>query len=267
MKDGLDVYDIYSRIRKEKPVVHHITNWVTIYDCANVVKAIGGSPIMAHAVEEVEDIVSIASCLVLNIGTLTVDVVETMKIAAKMANLRKIPVVLDICGVGASRLRNRKAYEISEISYIDIIKGNASEVASFAGENVFTKGVDSTEVNLDLVEIASSLAKRKHNTVVITGKNDIVSDGNNTFIVKNGHQLLTHVVGTGCMATSVIGAFAAVEKNRSIASVAALACFGIASEIAAEEVYGPAEFKTRFFDALYNLDRNLINQKIKVETL
>jgi len=265
--ENFNIPEILDRVREIKPVVHHLTNWVTIYDCANIVKTLGGSPIMAHAPEEIDNIVSIASSVVLNIGTLTVDFVESMKLAARAANIRKIPVVLDVCGAGATDLRDKKVFELIEYTHIDIIKGNASEIANVAGIKVFTKGVDASDITFDLVEVAESLARRKSCVVVITGKHDIVSNGNTTFFIKNGHELLTHVVGTGCMVTSVIGTFAAVEKNLVVAATGGLVCFGIASEIAAEKSKGPGSFKTALFDVLYYLDKETIEDKMNMEKI
>ncbi|HAM38938.1 MAG TPA: hydroxyethylthiazole kinase [Elusimicrobia bacterium] len=263
----IDVYELLERVRMQKPVVHHLTNWVTIYDCANIVKVFGASPVMAHAPEEVADMAKIASALVLNIGTLTVDFIEAMKIAAKSANEKGIPVVLDICGAGATNLRNKKCYELLDSVKINIIKGNASEVARIAGENVNTKGVDATKVEMDLMEVAKSLAMSKNCTVVITGKEDIVSDGKIVFLVKNGHEMMSHVVGTGCMATSVIGTFAAIEKNLAIASVAGLCCFEIAAEIAVKKSEGPGSFKEKMYDAVYSLDKKTVGKMQKIEFL
>ena len=135
---NLDVFGLLARVREVKPVVHHLTNWVTIYDCANVVKVLGASPVMAHAPEEVVDMVQLAGALVLNIGTLTVPLVEAMKVAAKGANAKGIPVVLDVCGAGATPLRDQKSQELLDEVRIDIIKGNASEVARVSGETVRT---------------------------------------------------------------------------------------------------------------------------------
>lgn len=149
----IDAYVLLERIRKEKPVVHHLTNWVTIYDCANIVKVLGASPVMAHATEEVAEMANIASSLVLNIGTLTADFIEAMKIAARSANKKGIPVVLDVCGAGATKLRDDKSMELINQVRIDIIKGNSSEIARIAGESVKTKGVDSSSVSLDMREL------------------------------------------------------------------------------------------------------------------
>jgi len=267
MIKDLNISDIFLRIRQRKPVIHHLTNWVTIYDCANIVKCIGGSPIMAHAPEEVAEIVNIASSLVLNIGTLTIDFVESMKIATRAANLRKIPVILDPCGAGATGLRDRKSLELIDFFYVDIIKGNSSEIAKIAGEDVKTKGVDAGEVKKDMLSIARKLAKNKQCTVVVTGKEDIVSDGNSTYIVKNGDEMLTHVVGTGCMVNSVIGTFAAVENNLCFAAVSALVCFGISAEIAAKISKGPGSFKTNLFDCLFSLDSKTIEKMVNIEKI
>ena len=134
-------YDLMDRVRQQKPVVHHLTNWVTVYDCAQVVKTLGASPVMAHAPEEVSEMSAMASALVLNIGTLTVEFVEAMKLAARSANQKGIPVILDACGAGATALRDQKCLELLNEVRIDIIKGNASEVARVAGESVKTRGV------------------------------------------------------------------------------------------------------------------------------
>ena len=259
-------YDLLDRVRQQKPVVHHLTNWVTIYDCAQVVKTLGASPVMAHAPQEVSEMAQIASALVLNIGTLTTDFVEAMKLAAKSANRKGIPVVLDVCGAGATALRDQKCLELLNEVKVDVIKGNASEVARIAGESVKTRGVDATEVGGDLVLLAEKLADQRKATVVITGKVDIATNGKKTYLVKNGHLMMTHVVGTGCMATSVIGAFAAVEPDLSLAAACGLACYEIAAELAAEKASGPASFKERLFDCLYTLDRETVDRMQRIET-
>ena len=264
-KIKFDIYGLLEKIRQQKPVVHHLTNWVTIYDCANIVKVMGASPVMAHAKEEVSQMAKIACALVLNIGTLTVDFVEAMKIAALSANEKGIPVILDACGCGATELRDKKCFELLDEATIDIIKGNSSEIARISGENVQTKGVDATKVNKDMIEVARKLCQQRNATVVITGKEDIVADKNKVYIIKNGHPMMTHVVGTGCMATSVIATFAAVEKDLALAAAAGLACFGIAAECAAKKSCGPAVFKKRMFDCLYGLDKKTINRMQKVE--
>ena len=187
-----------------------------------------------------------------------------MKLAARGANRKGIPVVLDACGAGATALRDRKCLELLNEAGIDVIKGNASEVARLSGESVKTRGVDSTEVGGDLARLAANLAARRNATVVITGEADIVTNATTTYLVKNGHPMMTHVVGTGCMAASVIGAFAAVERDLSLAAASALACYGIAAELAAKNSPGPAVVKDRLFDRLYQLDRETVDQRHRV---
>ncbi len=261
----MDVGEILERVRKEKPLVHHITNWVTIYDCANIVRAIGALPVMAHAPEEVEQMTGIANALVLNIGTLTVGLIDAMILAGRKANQKGIPIVLDAVGVGATDLRTNKALEILDEIHIDIIKGNSSEIAKLAGENVVTKGVEATKVEKNLVLLAKDLAKKRKAAVVITGKEDIISNGRESYICKNGHDMMGKIVGTGCMAASVIGAFAGVEKDYCKAAAAALVCFGVAGELAAKEAKGPGSYKEDFYDEIYNLDKEKVNNMQKLE--
>jgi hydroxyethylthiazole kinase len=266
MTTKLKPYDLLQKIRRDSPVVHHLTNWVTIYDCAQVVKTLGGSPVMAHAPEEVADMTGIASALVLNIGTLTVNMVEAMKLAAASAYRKGIPVVLDVCGAGATEFRDRKAFELLDQVKINVLKGNASEIARVSGANVRTKGVDATEVGTDLAKLAQTLAVRRQTTVVITGEVDIVADERGIYRVRNGDTLMRHVVGTGCMATSIIGAFAAIEPDYRKAAACALACYGIAAELAAKTSHGPASFKSALFDCLYNLDQPTVARMQRIES-
>lgn len=261
----MKISELLLKVRTEKPVVHHLTNWVTIDDCAMIVKAFGASPVMAHAPEEVEEMAGIASSLVLNIGTLTVDFIESMKRAARAANKKGIPVILDVCGAGATSLRDKKCRELLEETHVDIIKGNASEIARIAGEKVSTRGVDSGEVENNLREIALKLSKEKKCTVVVTGKEDIVTDGISNYIIRNGHEMMTHVVGTGCMAASVIGTFAAVSKDRAKAGAFALVCYEIAAEKAAFKSRGPGSFKSVLMDEVYLLEGGEAEKLSKVE--
>ncbi|HTZ11081.1 MAG TPA: hydroxyethylthiazole kinase [Candidatus Margulisiibacteriota bacterium] len=261
----LDAGKLLERVRQNKPVVHHLTNWVTIYDCANIIKALGGSPVMAHAKEEVAEMAGIASSLVLNIGTLTVDFVEAMKIAAKSANKKGIPVLLDVCGAGATGLRDDKCFELLDEARIDIIKGNSSEIARVAGEKVRTKGVDASSLNLNLQKIARDLSSKRKCTVVITGETDIVADEKRLYLVKNGDKMLSSVVGTGCMVSSVIGVFAAVERDLLYSAAAGLVCFEVAAECAAKESVGPASFKERLFDFIFRIDKQTVNRMQKIE--
>lgn len=255
-----------KKIQMERPLIHHLTNWVTIYDCANIVKTLGASPVMAHAKEEAAEMSGLASALVLNIGTLTADFVEAMKVAAIAANKKGIPVILDACGAGATKLRDKKCFELIRETRIDIIKGNSSEIARLSGEKIKTKGVDAAAVGKNMLHLAKKFAGKYNCTVVITGKEDVVSDIRNTYVVRNGHPLMENVVGTGCMAASVIGTFAAVCPDLVYAAVSGLVCFEIASECAGEAAEGPASFKEKIFDCLFNLDEKKINKMQRVFT-
>lgn len=257
--------DCLERVRRDRPLVHHLTNWVTIYDCANIVKVFGASPVMAHAREEVADMADIASALVLNIGTLTSDFVDAMILAGKSANRKGIPVILDVCGAGATKFRDDKCFEILDNVQVSIIKGNSSEIARMAGENVQTRGVDASTVEKNLLELAQALARKRKCTVVITGKEDIVADEKRAVLVKNGHLIMANIVGTGCMATSVIGTFAAVERDYVAACVAGLVCYEVAAEMAAAQARGPGSFKERLFDAVYNLDAETVERMQRTE--
>lgn len=260
----LKPWEILARLRQVQPLVHHLTNWVTIYDCAQVVKVLGGSPVMAHAKEEVAQMTGLASSLVLNIGTLTPDLVEAMLLAARTANAKGIPVVLDACGAGATALRDESSFKLLQEARLDILKGNASEIARLSGARVQTKGVDATNVDLDLQQMARTLAQLLQLVVVVTGPEDIIATTENIYRVQNGHPLMGHVVGTGCMATSLIGAFAAVEPDLAAAAAAALVCFGVAAEVAAKTASGPASFKEKLFDALFLLDEATLRERMKL---
>jgi hydroxyethylthiazole kinase len=264
-KIKIDAYRLLEKVKTSKPVVHHLTNWVTIYDCANIVKVLGASPVMAHAKEEVAEMAGIASSLVLNIGTLTSEFVEAMKIAANSANKKGIPVILDVCGAGATLLRDKKCFELLNETKINVIKGNASEIARISGEPVKTKGVDSGRVNKNMMKTAKELAYKRMCTVVVTGKEDIITDGERLYVVKNGHPMMTHIVGTGCMATSVIGAFCAVDEDLDYACASALVCFEIAAECAAKSAKGPGTFKEKMYDCIFGLDKKTIERMQKVE--
>jgi len=244
--------------------VHHITNWVTIYDCANVTRAVGALPVMAHAPEEVQDMTGISNALVLNIGTLTQSLIDAMVMAGQKANAKGIPVVLDAVGAGATSFRNEKSAQLIKNVKINIVKGNASEIASLLGVKSVTRGVESAGVEGKPEDIAMRLAQQLQCTVVITGATDIVSNGFQTILVKNGHRMMGNVVGTGCMVTSVIASFAAVEKDLLVAASCALACFGIAGELAAEKAGGPGTFKEHFYDALFHLSEAQVEQLAKV---
>jgi hydroxyethylthiazole kinase len=262
-----EVYEIFQRVKQKKPLVHHITNWVTIYDCANITRAFGALPVMAHARQEVEEMVGQASALVLNIGTLTPEMVDSMILAAKAANEKKIPVILDAVGAGATKYRSGTPFKILDEAKLNIVKGNYSEIGVIAGLEAKVMGVESVSFEGDPVKTAQTLSEELDITVVMTGKQDITSGTEKTFLIDNGDSMMGSIVGTGCMSASVIGCFAAVELGHSLASAAALSCFGIAGEIAAKKARGPGSFKEEFFDAVANLSQKDIEEMGKIKQL
>lgn len=262
-----DIGAILENLRGKKPLVHHLTNWVTIYDCANICRTLGSLPIMAHAPEEVAEMQGISNSLVLNIGTLTKEFVDAMVIAGKAANGKGNAVVLDAVGAGATKMRTDAVKKLMEEVRIDVVKGNSAEIGVIAGVEAEVKGVEAISVRGKPRELTKELAKQSGAVVVSTGKIDHVSNGKNTYAIGNGHDLMGAIVGTGCMSASVMASFCAVEKDYAKAAAAALGVFGIAGEIAAEGSRGPGTYKEKFYDALYNLDAKTVNRMRKVELL
>ncbi len=258
------VYGYFRAISEKRPLVHHITNWVTIYDCANITRAFGALPVMAHAPEEVEEMTGIASALVLNIGTLTTDLIDAMILSGKAANKRGIPVIVDAVGAGATKMRTEKMDEILSKVRVDMLKGNSAEIGTIAGVKAEVRGVEAISVAEKPIVIAQALAKKLGNVVVITGKDDIVSSAQECYVISNGDALMGKVVGTGCMAASVLGCFASVGSEYAKQSAAAMACYGIAGEIAAKKSEGPGTFKERFYDAAHALSKNQIDSMQKI---
>jgi hydroxyethylthiazole kinase len=221
---------LLSEVKAKRPLVHHITNYVTVNDCANIVLALGGSPVMADDEGEVEEMVAIASALVLNIGTLNTRTIHSMLLAGKKANQLNVPVVLDPVGVGATTLRNETAAKLIQDVQLAVLRGNMSEIKMLAGLATKTRGVDATEDTAGGQEIAQSLAKRLHCTVAITGPQDIITDGSRIGLIDNGHAILAKVTGTGCMATSLIGCYVGVTQDYFRAASAGIVTMGLAGE-------------------------------------
>ena len=239
------------KIGEGKPLVHHLTNYVTANLVANTTLSVGALPIMAHSREEVEEMVGLASALVVNIGTLDPAFVEAVLLAGKRANERGIPVVLDPVGAGATSLRTRTAERLLSELAIAAVCGNAGEIATLAGLAAEVRGVES--IGGDARRAASEAARSLGVTVVATGETDYVSDGGSTWAVSNGHPLMGRVVGTGCASTAVTGCFAAVGGGGVETVTHALAYFGRAGEVAAGGAEGGGTFEPRFLDALAGL--------------
>ena len=242
-----------AEIKRRKPLVHNITNYVVMNDTANILLHIGASPVMAHAAEEVEDMVQIAGALVLNIGTLDRQWVESMLLAGRAATARRVPVVFDPVGAGATRYRTEVSLKILEEVRPQVLRGNAAEVSVLAGMEAEVLGVDAGRTAASTGEIAARAARRFGTAAAVTGPQDAVCDGSRLFLVDNGHPMLGGLTGTGCMVTALTAAFLAVEEDAAAAAVGALVTFGLAAEKAAQKASTPASFKTALFDEVYLL--------------
>ena len=242
-------------IRLNSPLVHNITNFVVMNNTANALLAIGASPVMAHAVEEVEDMVSIASSLVINIGTLNPEWVEGMVKAGKVANKRGIPVVFDPVGAGATPYRIEVCKQIIEVCKPSIIRGNASEIMALVNHDAKTKGVDSTTSSHSAIEDAKALAQSTGAIVSVSGVVDYITDGKELFQVAGGSDLMPRVTGMGCTSTAITAAFAAVNPNTLQAAVHAMQLMSLVGAKVARESAGPGSFQMNFLDELYLLKK------------
>ena len=251
-------------VRRQKPLIHNITNYVVMNTTANALLSMGASPVMAHAADEVEEMVALAGALVLNIGTLSDPWVKAMKSAGKRASELKIPVVLDPVGAGATRLRTRTAREIVAEVDVTVIRGNASEILALRHTDAQTKGVDAVHTIEDAAATGIRLADELGKTLAITGATDLVTDGQRVIRIGNGHPLMACVTGTGCTATTIVGAFLAVDNDPVSASATALAYFGLAGEFAAKQAQGPGSFMVALLDALYRITPETLRSRAKI---
>jgi hydroxyethylthiazole kinase len=261
------IAEALSRVRQNKPLIHHITNFVVMNDTANVTLHLGALPVMAHAPQEVAEMTKMAGALVLNIGTLTSPWIESMLIAGQAANEHGVPIVLDPVGAGATSLRTEMSQRLLNELKISIIRGNAGEIGALSGAGGEVKGVESVRGVADPAAVAKAMAAERGMVVTICGKRDHISDGKRTLGVDNGHAWLTTITGTGCMATTAIAAFAAVERDVLLAAAGGLACFGLAAELAAEKADGPATFKVALFDQIHNLRPEQLVKRARVVEL
>ncbi|MCX7818926.1 MAG: hydroxyethylthiazole kinase [Kiritimatiellae bacterium] len=252
-----------ERIRKDRPLVHNITNYVVMNTTANTLLALGASPIMAHAREEVDELVAAAGALVLNIGTLSPPWIEAMERAGTAAVARGVPVVLDPVGAGASRLRTEAALRLLAAARPRVVRGNASEILALSG-GTGGRGVDATHGVDDARVAATELARRSGATVAVTGAEDYVTDGRYAVGIANGDPWMARITGSGCAATAVTGAFLAVEPDALCAAASALIVFGIAGELAAAGCNGPGTFQVRLLDALAAVDAEKVQERARV---
>lgn len=255
-----------EKIRAEKPLLHHITNMVVMNETANATLCLGALPVMAHAQEEVCEMVEHAGALVLNIGTLTPELIKSMVLAGCHANQMGVPVVLDPVGVGATKLRTESAQKILSEVKVAVIRGNAAEIAVLAGSEGEIKGVESIKAADNLAALSGALAEQLKTTVAVTGPVDIVTDGGRFLEISNGHPMLSTITGTGCMATTAIGAFLAVENDTFLAAAGGLLAFGVAGELAAATtLLKPGSFQVALYDALAGLTAKDIRERAKIK--
>jgi hydroxyethylthiazole kinase len=252
-------------VREKKPLIHNITNFVVMNYTANALLAMGASPVMAHAAAEVEEMVALAGALVLNIGTLNHDWIDSMITAGRKASALGTPIILDPVGSGATTLRTRAAKELIFQTQPAVVRGNASEILSLRRENSKTKGVDSLHSVEDASQTAQVLARELKTTLAITGPVDLVTDGQRIFRISNGHSLMARVTGTGCTATVTIGAFLAVDSDPVSAAATALAFFGLAGEVAARNASAPGSYMIALLDALYTITPDQLTEGCRIE--
>ncbi|UOQ49182.1 hydroxyethylthiazole kinase [Gracilibacillus caseinilyticus] len=254
---------LIEEVRKHQPLIHNITNQVVMNFTANGLYAIGASPVMANAKEEVEEMATLANALVLNIGTLTDVQVEAMILAGKAANKTGTPVVFDPVGAGATMFRTQSAQRILEQVEVTCIRGNAGEIASLAGLSATVRGVDGAG-DVDMEILAEQAYQKLGVSLAITGAQDILIHQREKVILSNGHPLLTKVTGTGCLLSSVLAAFLAVTDDVLQAMTDAISYYGVAAENAASEQQLPGSFQVSFIDQLFHLKSEEINRKIRI---
>ena len=257
--------DSLRRLRDAKPLVHQITNYVVMNETANATLALGALPVMAHAREEVEEMVAIAGALVLNIGTLSPHWVEAMLLAGRAANERGVPVVLDPVGAGATTYRTETAKRILDEVDVAVLRGNAGEAATLVGIDAEVRGVESIGSGVDAAGLAREAGRRLGLVASVTGPVDHVSDGELVVRIENGDALLAAVSGTGCMSTAITGCFLAVNRDKPLdAAAEALVAFGVAGEDAARGANGPGSFHVALYDALAALDPGTLDDRARI---
>jgi hydroxyethylthiazole kinase len=251
-----------AAIRERKPLVHQITNYVVMNETANATLAIGALPVMAHAPQEVEEMASVASALVLNIGTLSDDWIEAMIAAGRAANAAGVPVVLDPVGAGATEYRTDTSRRLLDVIEVAVVRGNSAEIATLAGRQAEIRGVEAVGADGG-PDLAREAAKALGCVVSVTGPVDHVSDGETVNAVANGHELMTTVTGTGCISTAITGCFLGVQPHALTAATGALVAFGVAGEDAAKKAEGPGSFHVALYDALYALDPDTLDSRVR----
>lgn len=259
--------ELLDQLRAKAPLVHNITNFVVMNSSANILLALGASPVMAHSRNEVEEMAVMANALVLNIGTLEEKWIEAMLLAAGAANKSGIPVILDPVGAGATAYRSQAVQKLLRETVVSVIRGNASEVLSLAVAEVKTKGVDSSlSVSDEIVDAAGSIARQHECVVAISGEKDLITDGDRVLRVSNGVPLMTRVTGLGCGLSAVVGAFCTVGGDDMLTAIAAaFGFYGLCGEVALGFSDRPGSFYVAFLDALYAAGSAEVAERLRIE--
>ena len=262
-----DLKSLLEKLREERPLVHNITNYVVMNFTANALLAMGASPVMAHAADEVEEMVSLANAFVINIGTLSKHWIDSMLRAGSKANELGVPVIMDPVGSGATSLRTNTFRRLLKELKLTVVRGNASEILSVASDLIKTQGVDTSHNVEQALETARAVGKEVASVVAITGPVDLITDGTKVIRCHNGHPLLGSVTGTGCAATTTIAAFAAVTDDPLEATSAGLAFFGLAGELAGDRASSPGSFMISLLDAMYEITPEDFQSGVRLEMI
>lgn len=266
----------FDLLRKTMPLIHNITNYVTVNDVANILLACGGSPIMSDEVEDVEDITSICNGLNINIGTLHKSSIEGMLRAGKKANDLHHPILLDPVGAGASKFRTETALGLMQELNLSVIRGNISEIKTLALGSGTTKGVDAdvsdavTEENLEqAIEFVKAFSKKTGTIIAVTGRIDLVTDGNRCYVIRNGRPEMGKITGTGCQLSGMMTAFITANPDEMLEAAAAAVCaMGLAGEIGWSRMQtgdGNATYRNRIIDAIYNMTGDILEKGANYE--
>ncbi len=261
------MFKLIKKVKELNPLVLHYTNNVTINDCANITLAVGASPLMSFSYEEVDDIVSIASSVVINIGTMNSELLNLYLIAGKSANKYKKPVILDPVGVFATKARTELTNKLLNEVKFDVVKGNIAEIKFIGGFDVKGKGVDSFDDDEDASEIIKKVAKKLECVVVATGKTDIVTDGDIVYKINNGTSKLKSITGTGCMSASLIASYIACSEKIIEGATMGILTMSLSGELADLNNPKIGTFKVNLMDEVYSLDEDKLNKYAKLEMI
>lgn len=270
--------EFLENLKLKQPIIHNITNFVSANDCANILLAAGASPIMANEYKEMDDVTRISHGLNINLGTINDSLVPSMLLAGELSNELSHPVVLDLVGIGASSYRFKVCKMLLDKIKFSVIKGNFSEIKTLILEKNFSNGVDARSLDqlnedsiLSNLDIIKAYAKNLQSTLVITGPVDLITNGDQSILIDNGHPILASITGSGCMVSALITAFISSNKGKEFqASAAALATFGIAGEIAFSRLKGldgSGTFRAYLIDGVYNLTADALNKNSRYKQI